>query len=73
MCDQLKTTTWDRPDESQAVGEVPVAQPLSVFMVEVPPNTKEGQTFVIQTPSGMQVQVTVPAGMEPGMQFQVQA
>jgi hypothetical protein len=59
--------------EMHNIVEVPLAQPMSVFMVEVPPNTKEGQTFVIQTPSGMQVQVTVPAGMEPGMQFQVQA
>jgi hypothetical protein len=39
--------------------------------VTVPPGVTAGQPMLIQTPSGQQMQVSVPAGLSPGSIFQV--
>mmetsp|Transcript_25630 Transcript_25630/g.82238 ORF Transcript_25630/g.82238 Transcript_25630/m.82238 type:complete len:467 (-) Transcript_25630:154-1554(-) len=45
---------------------------MSSFLVAVPPGLVAGNIFCAQTPDGRQMNVTVPPGVSPGTQLQVQ-
>ena len=42
-----------------------------MMQVTVPPSVSAGQTVMIETPAGQQLQVAVPAGVGTGQSFKV--
>ncbi|CAK9044069.1 Peroxisomal biogenesis factor 6 [Durusdinium trenchii] len=56
-----------------AVAQAVVMPQPTLMQVQCPANASEGSQIVISTPDGRQVQVQVPAGVQPGQVFQVQA
>ena len=50
----------------------PVAAPMNMISVQVPPGAAPGMSISTQTPSGQPITVQVPQGAAPGSIFQVQ-
>ncbi|KAH8052979.1 protein kinase [Aureococcus anophagefferens] len=61
------------PDLLSIVGEEPatITQTQRFMALEVPPGAQPGMTLQATTPEGTTVQVAIPAGLAPGMRFQV--
>ena len=70
----VNESTVQQPQGYQQHGTVISIQPAHTQMmsVTVPVNAVSGSLLTVQTPSGQSVQVAVPDGMEPGMQFNIQ-
>ena len=61
------------PSQLSIVGEEPatITQTQRFMALEVPPGAQPGMTLQATTPEGTTVQVAIPAGLAPGMRFQV--
>ena len=45
---------------------------MEVLLVVCPPGIRPGQSILVETPAGVEVEVVVPAGVQPYSQFQVE-